>query len=92
VENPVLCAPQIRSLSPNILLQTLQNFAVKLCVEGLALGDEFAMKNVVDVEKHDKHGLHLATDFVPSFVVGSSIATTAALSECPTRRPKTHHR
>jgi hypothetical protein len=33
------------------------NAAVKLCVEGPALGDEFAMNNPTDVEKHDEHGL-----------------------------------
>jgi hypothetical protein len=58
MENPVLCAPQIRSLSPNFLPQTPQNFAVKLCVDDLALGDKFAMNNSADVEKHDEHGLH----------------------------------
>jgi hypothetical protein len=57
VENPILCAPQIWSLSLNVLPQTPQNFAVKLCVDGLALGDEFAINNVADVEKHNEHGL-----------------------------------
>jgi heme oxygenase len=56
VENPILRAPQIRSLSPNVLPQTPQNFAVKLCVEGLALGDKFVMNKAADVEKHDEHG------------------------------------
>jgi hypothetical protein len=49
--------PQIRSLSLNVLTQTPQNFAVKLRVDGLDLGDEFAMNNAADVEKHDEHGL-----------------------------------
>jgi hypothetical protein len=44
-------------LSPNVLPQTPQNFAVKLRVDGLALGDEFAMNNATHVEKHDEHGL-----------------------------------
>jgi hypothetical protein len=57
VENPILYAPQTWSLLPNILPQTPQNFAVKLCVDGLALGDKFAMNNAADVEKHDEHGL-----------------------------------
>jgi hypothetical protein len=57
MENPVLSAPQIRSLSPNVLPQTLQNFTVKLCVDGLALGDKFAMNSAVDVEKHYEHVL-----------------------------------
>jgi hypothetical protein len=57
VENPILRAPQIQLHSPNFLPQTPQNFAVKLCVDGLALGDEFAMNNAADVEKHDEHGL-----------------------------------
>jgi hypothetical protein len=57
MENPILPAPQNRLLSPNVLPQTPQNFAVKLCVDGLALGDEFAMNNAMDVEKHDEHGL-----------------------------------
>jgi hypothetical protein len=35
-----------------------QNFTVKLCVDSLALGDEFGMKNATNVEKHDKHSLH----------------------------------
>jgi hypothetical protein len=56
VENPILCAPKIQSLSPNVLPQTPQNFAVKLCSDGLALGDEFTMNNAVDVKKHDEHG------------------------------------
>jgi hypothetical protein len=38
----------------------LQNFAVKLCVDGLNLGDEFTLNNAVDVKKHDEHGLCLA--------------------------------
>jgi hypothetical protein len=57
MENHILCAPQIRSLSPNVLPRTPQNFAVKLCVDGLALGDEFAMNNTADVKKYDEHGL-----------------------------------
>jgi hypothetical protein len=57
VENPILRAPQIRSLSLNVFPQTPQNSAVKLCVDGLALGDEFAMNSVTDVEKRDEHGL-----------------------------------
>jgi hypothetical protein len=60
MENPILCAPQIRPLSPNVLPQTPQNFAVKLCVDGLALGDELMMNNAMDVEKHNEHGLHWA--------------------------------
>jgi hypothetical protein len=57
VENPILRAPQIRSLSPNVLAETPQNFAVKLRVDGLALRDEFAMNNATDIEKHGEHGL-----------------------------------
>jgi hypothetical protein len=57
VENPVFHAPQIWSLSLNVLPQIPQNFTVKLCVDGLALGDEFAMNNAADVKKHDEHGL-----------------------------------
>jgi hypothetical protein len=43
MENPILCAPQIWSLSPNVLPQMPQNFTVKLCFDGLALEDKFAM-------------------------------------------------
>jgi hypothetical protein len=57
-ENSVFCVPQIWSLSPNFLPQMLQNFTVKPCVDSLALGDEFAMSNAADVEKHDEHCLH----------------------------------
>jgi hypothetical protein len=31
--------------------------AVKLCVDGQGLGDQFAMNNATDVKKHDEHGL-----------------------------------
>jgi hypothetical protein len=58
VENPILRLPQIWLLLPNVLPQTPQNFTVKLCVDGLALGDEFAMNSAADVEKHNEHGLH----------------------------------
>jgi hypothetical protein len=58
VENLILRTPQIQSLSPNVLPETPQNSAVKLCVDGLALEDEFAMNNAEDVEKHDEHSLH----------------------------------
>jgi hypothetical protein len=58
VENPTLHASQIQSLSLTVLPQMPQNFAVKLCVDGLALGDEFVMNSAADVEKHDEHGLH----------------------------------
>jgi hypothetical protein len=57
VDNPILCVPQILSLSPNDLPQTPQNFAEKLYVDGLALGNKFAMNNAADVEKHDEQGL-----------------------------------
>jgi hypothetical protein len=57
MENSVLRAPQIRSLSPNVLPQTSQNFTVELCVDGLALEDKFEMNNATDVEKHGEHGL-----------------------------------
>jgi hypothetical protein len=45
------------SLLPNVLPQTPQKFAVKLCADGLAMGDEFVMNNATDVEKHNEHGL-----------------------------------
>jgi hypothetical protein len=57
VENSILHAPQIQLLLPNVLPQTPQNFSVKLCVDGLALWDEFMMNNPADVGKHDEHGL-----------------------------------
>jgi hypothetical protein len=57
VENPILRAPQIWLLSLNLHPQMPQNFAVKLCADGLALGDEFEINNAADVEKHDEHGL-----------------------------------
>jgi hypothetical protein len=57
VENPILRAPQIRSRSQNVLPQTPQNFAAKLCVDGLALGDKFAMNNAANVEKYDEQTL-----------------------------------
>jgi hypothetical protein len=57
MENPIHLAPQIQSLSLNVLPQTPQNFSLKLCVDGLALGDEFTINNAVDVETHDEHGL-----------------------------------
>jgi hypothetical protein len=72
VENPILCVPQIRSLSLNVLSQTPQNFAVKLCVDSLALWDEFAMNSAADVEKHEPSVIEM---------MGSSIAMTAALSQ-----------
>jgi hypothetical protein len=55
MENPILCAPQILLLSLNVLPQTPQNITVKLCVNGLVLGDEFA--DAADIEKHSEHGL-----------------------------------
>jgi hypothetical protein len=57
MENPILCEAQIWLLSPNVLPQMPQNFAVKLCVDGLALEDEFAMNTAADFEMHDEHGL-----------------------------------
>jgi hypothetical protein len=57
MENPILRAPHIQSLSPNVLPETPQIFAVKCCVDGLALGDEFAMNNASNMEKQDEHGL-----------------------------------
>jgi hypothetical protein len=33
-----------------------QNFTVKLCVDGLALGDKFMKNNAADVEKHNEYG------------------------------------
>jgi hypothetical protein len=47
MENPILHVSQIQSLLPNVLPQMLQNFAVKLCVDSLALGDKFAMNNAM---------------------------------------------
>jgi hypothetical protein len=35
----------------------VENLAVKLCIDGLALGDKFTMNNAVDAEKHDERGL-----------------------------------
>jgi hypothetical protein len=39
VENSILHTPQIQSLLLNVLPQMPQNFAVKLCVDSLALGE-----------------------------------------------------
>jgi hypothetical protein len=58
VENPILRAPQIWLLSPSVLSRTPQNYALKLCVDGLALGDKFTMNNAANVKRHDEHGLH----------------------------------
>jgi hypothetical protein len=57
MENQILRAPQIQSLSLNVPPQTPQNFTVKLCIDYLALGDKFAMNNAANVEKHNEHGL-----------------------------------
>jgi hypothetical protein len=56
MEYPNLCTPQIRSLSPNVLSQMPQNFAVQFYFDGLALGDQLVMNNA-DVEKQGEHGL-----------------------------------
>jgi hypothetical protein len=68
----------------NVLPQMLQNFAVKLCVDGLALWDEFAMNNAADVKKRRVWSSLSCGSFPPSSVVEmmeSSIVTTAALSQ-----------
>jgi hypothetical protein len=57
VENPILSTQQIWSLSQNVLPETPQNFAIKLCVDGLALGDEFEMNNVMYIKNHSEHDL-----------------------------------
>jgi hypothetical protein len=58
MENPVLLPSQIRSLLLNVLPHTPQNFAVRFCVDGLALGNEFAINNATDVENYDEHSFH----------------------------------
>lgn len=51
VKNPILHAPQIWSLSLNVLLQMPENIAIELLIDGLALGHEFLLHNTVDAEK-----------------------------------------
>jgi len=53
MEQPISCAPQFRSFSPNVVPQTAKNTAVELGVHGLALGDKLIMHNPSNVGKHD---------------------------------------
>jgi len=57
MEQPIARAPQFRSFSPNVLLQTAKNFAVELGVHVLAFGYKFMVHNPSNVEKHDEHVL-----------------------------------
>jgi hypothetical protein len=56
--------------------QSLQNFAVKLAIDGLTRGYEFLVDNSLDVGKNDKHGLD--TLFSGALNLATSTATTAA--------------
>jgi len=82
-EQPVARAPQFRSFSPNVLLQTAKNIAVEPGVHGLAFGGKFIVHNQSNVEKHDEHAFGRAAPLSPSSVLGilgSSIAKTVVLS------------
>ena len=57
VEQPIARAPQFRSISPNVLPQTVKNIAVELGIHVLAFGGKFMVHNPSKVEKHDEHAL-----------------------------------
>jgi hypothetical protein len=62
MEQPTACTPHFRSLSPNVLPQTVKNIAVELGVHSLAFRGKLKVHNHSNVEKHDKHALGRATD------------------------------
>jgi len=57
LEQPIACAPQFRSFSPNVLPQTAKNTAVEPGVHGLAFWSKFMVHNPSNVRKQDKHAL-----------------------------------
>ena len=61
MEQPIACAPQFRSFSPNVLPQTAKNIEVELGVHGLAFGGKFMVHYPSNVEKHDEHALGRAS-------------------------------
>jgi hypothetical protein len=60
--------PLVWTFAPNALLQLLQNFTVKLDMDGLTRGYEFLLDNALDVEKKkDQHGLDIAANLTRFF-------------------------
>ena len=57
MEQPIACAPQFRSFSPNVLPQTTKNIAVEPGIHGLAFRGKFMVHNPANVRKQDEHAL-----------------------------------
>jgi len=60
VEKPIVVFPLVWTFAPNALPQPLQNFTVKLAIDGLTRGYKFLVDNALDVKKYDQHGLDIA--------------------------------
>lgn len=60
--HPIAIMPQLRSLSLNVLPQTLQNITVQLGVDSLTLGDKFKMHNPAKIKENGEHALGHAPD------------------------------
>jgi len=53
VEKPIVFLPLVWTFAPNALSQPLQNFTVKMAIDGLTRGCEFLVENALDVEKNN---------------------------------------
>jgi len=78
VEKPIAFIPLVWTFAPNALPQALQNFTVKLAIDGLTIGYEFLVDNALDVEKKDQHGLDIAANLTRFFSAAVNLATSTA--------------
>jgi hypothetical protein len=51
VGKPIVVLPLVWTFVPKVLLQPLQNFTIKLSIDGLTRGYDFLVDNALDVEK-----------------------------------------
>jgi hypothetical protein len=78
VEKPTVLFPLVWTFAPNTLPQPLQNFTVKLAIDGLTRGYEFLVDSALDVENKDQHGHDIAEGLDALFSAAVSLATSTA--------------
>jgi hypothetical protein len=78
VEKANVVLPLVWTTALISLPQPLQNITVKLSIDGLTMGYEFLVDNVLDIETDDQHGPDIAENLTRFFAAAVNLATSTA--------------
>jgi hypothetical protein len=95
VQDPIAGAPLLRAMSAHSIAEALQDCFLEFLIFRLSSRDVFIMKQPVNVEEHNQHGLDIGTSYAAlSFVEKMrpySTGRTFALFPGHTLKPTIRH-